>query len=573
MFNHIFNSQTKTVTFAAFILAVSALISRILGFFRDRLLAGRFGAGIETDIYFAAFRIPDFVYGVLIVGGITAAFLPVFSEYFKKNEEKIAESEWPKKAADLTNNILNCFLILLILVCGILAIFTPFIINFITPGFSPQNKALTAALTRIMFFSPIFFGLSSIFSGILNYFNRFLTYSLAPILYNLGIIFGILFLVPIFGIFGLAYGVILGAFFHLAIQIPAAKISGFKYKPIFNFKYPGLKKIFKLTIPRVIGTAAYNINLIVVTAIASTLTVGSISIFNYSNNLYYFPIGLIGIPFAISSFPVFSKFWANGRRKEFLENFSSSFRQILYFIIPVSLLLFLLRAQIVRLVLGTGNFGWWETRLTAASLGIFCLGILADSLIPILTRAFFAFQNTKIPTIIGIISVAFNIIFAFLFTSLLKYQNIFQKFFAVLLRLQNMNDGVRIIENIEVIGLPLALSLTALLQLFLLLIFLYKKIGDFKIKEILKSLSKILWAGILMVIFAYFVRQITANFVNMQTFFGVFIQTFFAGSVGILVYFLTTLLLKSPEVKILKLAILKQFGKAEYESEYESKTN
>ena len=454
MLKRIFYSQTKTITFAAFILAVSALISRFLGLIRDRLLAGHFGAGSELDIYFAAFRIPDFVYGLLIAGGITAAFLPVFAEHFEGGKEKEPGSEWSQKALDLTNNVLNCFLLLLILVCSILAIFTPFIVKFIIPGFSPENRALTINLTRIMFLSPIFFGLSSIFSGILHYFNRFLSYSLAPILYNLGIIFGILFLVPIFGIFGLIYGVIIGALFHLLIQIPAAKVSGYHYKPIFNLKSPGLRKIFRLMIPRTLGTAAYQINLIVVTAIASTLIAGSITVFNFSNNLHYFPIGLIGISFAISSFPAFSRTLANGQKKEFLESFSSSFRQILFLVVPISLLVFLLRAQIVRLILGTGQFGWLETRLTAACLGLFCFGILAESVIPILSKAFFALQDTKTPVLIGIFSMLLNVAFCFLFVFLLKFPNPFSNFSVAFLKLQG-------IKNIEVIGLPLALSLAA----------------------------------------------------------------------------------------------------------------
>ena len=133
MFKRIFYSQTKTITFAAFILAMSALISRILGLIRDRLLAGHFGAGSELDIYFAAFRIPDFIYGILIAGGITAAFLPIFAEYFEGGKEKALGSEWPEKALELTNNVLNLLLFLLIFICGILAIFTPSIIKFIIP--------------------------------------------------------------------------------------------------------------------------------------------------------------------------------------------------------------------------------------------------------------------------------------------------------------------------------------------------------------------------------------------------------------------------------------------------------
>ena len=545
MLNKILNSQTKTVTFAAILLGLSAGISGILGLIRDRLLAGRFGAGIELDIYFAAFRIPDFVYGILIVGGITAAFLPLFSEYFQKDS---------KEGWELTNNVLNCFLILLIFICLILSIFTPLVINFIAPGFGAEQKALTVALTRIMFLSPILFGISSIFSGILQYFNRFLVYSLAPILYNLGIISGIIFFVPVFGLFGLAYGVILGAFLYLLIQIPSVKNSGYCYRPFFNFRYPGLRKIFKLMIPRVIGQASYHLNLIVITAIASTLVSGSIAIFNFSNNLQWFPVGIIGVSFAIAAFPTLSRAWMSQQKEKFLESFSSAFRQILFLIIPISILMFILRAQLVRLILGTGQFGWLETRLTAASLGLFSFALFASSLIPLIARAFFSFQDTKTPVIIAIFSMALNIILCFLFVWFLKFPNIFQNFMVNFFKLQG-------IKNISVIGLPLALSISGIFQISLLLTFLYRKIGDFKQKEICHSLVKILFSGILMIPFIYLTLKVAAIFVNMQTFWGVFCQTIFAGLAGVFIYIVTTRVLKSPELKTIKSSILSQFTK------------
>jgi len=546
----IFYSQTKTVTFAAFILAVSALISRFLGLIRDHLLASHFGAGQELDIYFAAFRIPDFIYGILIAGGITAAFLPVFAEYFERGEEGQKSSKWSQEALNFTNNVLNIFLFLVILICAVLAIFTPLIIKFIIPGFSPQNAGLTITLTRIMFLSPILFGLSTIFSSILYYFNRFLSYSLSPILYNLGIIFGILFLVPIFGIFGLVYGVIIGALFHLLIQIPAVKMSGYHYKPIFDFKGSGIKKIFKLMLPRILGTSAYQINLIVVTAIASTLVAGSITVFSFSNNLHYLPISLIGTSFAVSSFPAFSRIWANGQKNKFLESFSSSFRQIIFLIVPISLIVFLLRAQLVRLILGTGRFGWLDTRLTAACLGLFCFGILGESVVPLLSKTFFALQDTKTPVLIGIFSMLLNISFSFLFVFLLKFSNLFSNFFRNFLKLHD-------IRHIAIIGLPLSLSVVALVQASLLLIFLHKKFGRIRAKEIAFSGIKILTAGFLMFLVTYFIRNISSNFVNMSTFFGIFFQTVLAGGAGIIVYFLVVFLLKSSELKTIKSAFLK----------------
>jgi len=203
MFQRVINSKAKSITFAAIILFFSGISSRILALVRDRLLAGNFGAGSELDVYFAAFRIPDFVYGIFILGGVSTVFLPLFSEYFNKDS---------KKGWEFTNNVLNCFLVLLILTCLVFAVFAPVLIKIILPGFDLEEREMAVTLTRIMFLSPILLGVSSIFSGVLHYFNRFLVYSLAPIFYNLGIILGIVFLFPLFGMKGLAFGVIIGAF-------------------------------------------------------------------------------------------------------------------------------------------------------------------------------------------------------------------------------------------------------------------------------------------------------------------------------------------------------------------------
>ena len=549
MIKRFFNSQTKSITFAALLLGISSLLSGLLGLVRDRLLAGRFGAGPELDVYFAAFRIPDFVYGILITGGIAAAFLPIFSEYFKKNEEE---------AWQFTSNVLNCFLVFLVLLCAVLSVFAPLIINLVAPGFSTEQREMAVTLTRIMFLSPIFFGLSNILSGILHYFNRFLAYSLAPLLYNLGIIFGILFFVPRFGLYGLAYGVVLGAGLYWILQIPAALGSGLRYRPVFNFKHAGLMRVFKLMVPRTIGSAAYNINLIIITAIASTLAAGSIAIFNFSNNIQYFPVGIIGISFAIASFPALSRAWAENNKEKFSETFSAGFRQILFLIVPISFLMFVLRAQIVRLILGTGEFGWLETRLTAASLGMFCFGIFAAAFIPFLARNFYSFQDTKTPVLISFVSMFLNVGLSFLFVFLLSFPGAFREFFATALRLQD-------IENIVVIGLPLALSVSAIIQFWLLLHFLKKRISDVKGKEISDSFRKIVWAAILMGFGVYFTLNVVAGFVSINTVPGLLLQTISALTVGILVYYFVGSILGSPEIKLIKESVSRQFGKSDGE--------
>ncbi len=545
MFSRFFNSQTKTITGATGILAISSIISGLLGILTDRLLASRFGAGLETSIFFAAFKIPDFVYNILISGGILVAFLPIFAEYFSENKEK---------AWQMTNYVLNIFSFLLISISFLLFVLTPWLMKFITPGFSQEGKSMAIILTRLLLIQPFFLGLSNIFSGVLQYFNRFLIYSLAPIFYNLGIIFGILFLVPYFGIFGAGLGVLLGAFLHLAIQIPSSIKCGFKYKFLFNFKYPAIKRIFVLMIPRIFALSVNQINVIVITAIASTITAGSIAIFNFSSALQGFPITILGISLATAAFPTFSRLWVNGQKREFIEKLSLIVRQVFFLIIPASILIFLFRAQIVRLILGTGRFGWDDTRLTAASLGLFTLSIFASTLIPILIRAFFSFQDAKTPTVVALISAGVSIGFGFLLKFVLSFPNFFSNFAEDILRLRG-------IENIAVIGLPLAISIAGILQFILLSFFLYKKIGDFGVKEILNSLNKILIASILMTGSAYFLLKILADFVNMQTFLGIFFQTVVAGLVGILVYSLTAFYLKSPELESLKFYILSKFKK------------
>jgi len=497
------------------------------------------------DIYFAAFRIPDFVYGILIMGGVAAVFLPVFSEYFRKSEED---------AWKFTNNLLNCFLILLVLLCAILALLTPWLVSLIAPGFSPAAKELTVALTRIMFISPILFGISSVFSGVLHYFDRFFAYSLAPVVYNLGIIFGILFLVPSFGLYGLAYGVILGAGLHWLFQIPAARNSGYKYLPLFNFRNFGLVKIFKLMVPRTIGAAAYHINLMVITAVASTLSAGSIAIFNFANNLQYFPVGLIGVSFSVAAFPALARSLVADLKEEFSKVFSSTFRQILFSVVPVSILIFILRAQIVRIVLGTGQFGWLETRLTAASLALFSLGIFAAALVPFLARVFYSFQDTKTPLAVSLISMVLNVGLCFLFVFLLGFSNLFQGFIVNALKLQG-------IGNIGVIGLPLALSVSGIVQFFLLLFFLKKKEFDFNGGEIIHSLKRVLLASFLMAAVAYLCLFLAAEFLDTKTFTGILIQTTVACLAAGLAYLLTGAWLKSPEIGIIRSALVAKFKK------------
>ncbi|HOK00443.1 MAG TPA: murein biosynthesis integral membrane protein MurJ [Candidatus Pacearchaeota archaeon] len=545
MIKKFLDTKTHNITLASFILGFNYLVSALLGLLRDRLLASKFGAGDELDIYYAAFRIPDFVAMIFIIGSISATIIPIFSEYLVRSK---------KEAWEFFSNLLNVCLVCLIVICFILIIFTPQILSFIVPGFSQEKKELTIYLTRIMFLSPIILGISNLISGILFVFKRYLVTSLSPIMYNLGIIFGIIFLTPAFGVKGLAFGVVLGAIFHLLIQIPILFEVGFKPAKKFNFFHPGFIKTIKLSIPRTFGLLASQINLLIITSISSTLFAGSIAIFTLSNNIQSLPISLIAASFSSAIFPVLTIHFSQKNKKEFIEQFSLIFREIIFLIIPLSFLIFLLRAQIVRVILGAGKFSWVDTRLTAACLGIFSFSIFAYGLSLFISKVFYAIQNTKIPSLITLFTVLLNIILSFLFVWLLSFDNPFKEFIINFLKLEG-------ISNISVIGLSLAWSLSGIFQIIVQLIFLYKKIGDFKIKEILKSFKNTLISSIIMSFIVYFSLRFFSKIVDMKTFIGVFSQAFFASIIGILVYILISFVLKSEEIKIFKDLFLKAFLK------------
>jgi putative peptidoglycan lipid II flippase len=541
MIHRILNHKSASIASAAFILGAASLASRILGLFRDRLLAGGFGAGQELDIYYAAFRLPDLVYNIFIVGAIAAAFIPLFAEYFQKKENE----GWR-----YANNILNFTVLGLVIMSVILILFAAPIVKIIAPGFDNISLDITATMTRIMFLSPLLLGISAVVSGMLHYFSRFFVYSLAPIFYNLGIIFGIIFLVPRFGIYGLAWGVVLGAFLHLLIQIPILGKLGFKWRLKFSFD-KGVIKTFTLMVPRTVALASNQINLWVITALASLLAAGSIAIFNLANNLQHLPIGIIGIAFATAAFPTLAATSLNNK-EEFSKKLASSFKLIFFLTFPLGIIFYLLRAQIVRVVLGTGEFGWVDTRLTAAVLGVFALSVFAQSLIPLLVRAFFALKDTLTPTVITIIFVLVNISLAYFFIGQLGTSTAFGEFLGKILRINDIKD-------ISVIALPLAFSIASFIHFLLLIIFLNRKSQALIGRSIGNTALRSVLAAVLASPIGYLLLYGMANFLPTETGPGIFVQGFVAGVVVGALYIFLSMLFKSEEVWILVDALRDKF--------------
>ncbi len=542
MIKKILNTQTKSVSFASFILAGFYVCSAALGLLRDHLLAGRFGAGNELDVYYAAFTIPDLIALLLVFGAISAAIIPIFSAYLAEGEEK---------AWDYTSHLLNIFLVGLIVVCGIFIALAPLFVRLIAPGFSPQKQATCAVLMRIMFLSPVILGISNIVSGILQIFHRFLVTALAPVMYNLGIIIGILFFVPVFGIKGLALGVVLGGLLHLAIQIPAFFYSGFHYQRLFNFKHEGVVKTVKMMIPRSLGLGAGQINTIATTAIASTLMTGSVAVFNLANNVSNMIITAMAVSLSTAIFPSLSRAFLQDVKTNFEQKFSRAFLQQLFITIPAAVLLFSLRAQITRVVWGSGKFSWQDTRLTAACLGVFAIGLCFQGLIFLLSKTFYAAHNTKIPAIISALTVVFNIAMSLLLVQILNSHTWLFAVVSAMLKLRGL-------DNISVIGLALAFSITGIVESSLLLFLLYRHIKVFRLRYVGPALLKIMAAAVVMAVATLVVRQLP--WWNLQTTLGVLLQLIISAVAGGAAYLCFAYILHLPELQALLQPFLKRQG-------------
>lgn len=521
MLKNIFKRQINSITIAALLVALSSLASRLLGVLRDRILAGQFGAGSTLDVYYAAFRVPDLVFNIIVLGALSAGFIPIFTAAIKDFKCEANENCDPVKinsaAWQLASNVLS-FLLLGVGALSVLGfIFAGPLMRLIAPGFNPAEQSATAELTRIMFLSPIFLGLSGIVGGVLQSFKRFLVYSLAPIFYNLGIIIGVLYFAPLWGVTGLAWGVVLGAFMHLVIQLPTVFHLGFRYHFHLDWHDRYTRIIGKMMVPQTLGLAITQINLVVVTILASNLASGSLAVFNFANNLQSFPVGLFGISFAIAAFPVLAEHADN--RERLTADFAQTFRKILFFVIPATVLIIALRAQIIRVILGTGKFNWEDTILTMNTLGFFALSLFAQATQPLLIRTFYVKKDSATPFYIGMVTVLIN-------TALAWY----------------------LAPRLGVTGLALAFSVDSILEFILLWIWLSFKIGHLDIANILKSVFKLTISAIAAGGAAQITKALIWPYINMTKFTGVATQLVAAALVGGLVYLGFCYLLGSEEL-------------------------
>lgn len=539
---NIFNKEINGLLEAAYLLGLFAILSQILALFRDRILAGTFGASRILDIYYASFGIPDFVFVTIASMVSISVLVPFITNRLEKSKEETVY---------FINSIFSFFCLIIIIVCIGFFIFIPYLVPKIFPGITDQLTLIKMA--RILLLSPILLGLSNFLASITQVGKRFLVYALSPIFYNLGIIFGAIFLYPIFGIYGLAYGVIFGAFMHLGIQLPFVFKSGlFKFWP-FVFDFSLIKEIFLISIPRTITLGMTQITTLVLAGMASLMQIGSISIFNFSNNLQSVPFSIIGVSYSLAAFPTLSKFISKNQNKEFLFHISTAIRHIIFWSIPISILFIILRAQIVRTIYGTGVFNWNSTKLTAATLAIFALSITAQSLVLIFIRGYYAKGNTKKSLYAGIITGILSISFSFLFVKIFNQIIIFRYFIEHLFRVDD-------IVGTEVLMLALGFSLAQIINCIILWVLFEKENSSFS-SPLLKTLFQSFSASVIMGFITYLCLGIFNNIFNINTLLGIFMQGFCSGIIGIFFLIIILKILKSSELEETINTLHKKFWK------------
>lgn len=514
------NKEFNGVNEAALLLGGFAFASQLLGLVRDRTIAHIVGAGPILDVYYAAFRIPDFLYlSIASLASITV-LMPFIMDKMNSKEEGMA------KAKAFMNNVFSAYMLFMIGISVLIGIFMPVIAKVIAPGFSEAQMTLLVMTSRIMLFSPIFIGLSNLIGTITQLYKNFFIFSLSPIFYNIGILFGIIYLYQYLGVYGLALGVILGALMHFIVQVPIVISHGFFPRFVSKIAWLEIWKVVKQSLPRTLALSCNSLAFIALIAMASELKEGSISLFTFSYNLQSVPVGIIGISYAVAAFPVLVKSFSAKDIGNFISHITSAARSIIFWSLPVIALIVVLRAQIVRVVLGSDTFSWIDTRLTAAAAALFVLSLATQSLVLLFVRGYYASGNTKKPLLINVSSSLATIIFAYLLIYIFKaYPQILINL-EILLRVKDVPGTI-------MLALPMAYALGSLLNFILIWVMFQKDFLHNKSSKISKTFIQSIIGAFVMGIVAYLALSLFDDVFVISTGLGIFLQGFFAGIIGI----------------------------------------
>lgn len=508
------STRQTSILSGAVVLMATVAASKVLGLIRDRLLA-HFFAPDELAVFLAAFRIPDLMFQLLIFGAVSVAFIPVFTDYLHKKDEGEAFSF----ASDVINIVLAGFTLISIVVF----IFATPLTNFVVPGFTQQQKELTANLTQIILLGQIALVIGSFFTGICQSYQRFIVPALSAVFYNAGIILGIIFLVPVLGIFGPAFGVVLGASLYVLVQIPLVASLGFKHKFSVNLQSSGIKEIIGLMSIRTIGVAVEQINETVGIILASLISASSVTFLTFAQHLQTVPIGLFGATLAQAALPVLSREKAKGEGNSFKVTLLTTMHQIMFLALPAAAILIVLRIPAVRLVFGASQFDWEATVLTGKTVAYLAVGLAAQSVVLLLVRGFYALKDTRTPVIVSVLSVAVNIALSYYFVQIL---------------------------HLEVWSLGLSYAVSVNLSIFLLLYFLHRKVGGFSGRAVFVPTLKMLLSALTAAMALYLpIKALDQLVFDTTKTANLLLLTGIASVFGLTVYLLMVWLLKVKELE------------------------
>ncbi len=543
----IFSRESVNINQAALLLGFFTLLSQVLALFRDRSIAHFIGPSPSLDAYYAAFRVPDLIFICIASLASVTVLVPFITA--RMNNGAVTD-----EARKYLNDIFTVFFAVMVIISLVAFFLMPHIVRYFAPGFNPFFQAELINLSRIMLISPVMLGLSNLFGTVTQLFRRFFVYALSPIFYNVGIIIGVIFLYPRFGIYGLSYGVVLGALMHFAVQAFSSSSIGFTPRFSFAINFREIKQVAVTSLPRTLGLAFNNIALISIIALASFLKDGSISVFNFAFNLQSVPLNIVGISYAVAAFPTLARSFSEGRIDEFKIHLKSAARAIVFWSLPVIFLFIVVRAQIVRVILGSGSFSWENTRLVAACLAIFSVSILAQGMITLISRSYYAKGNTRRPLIVNFSCSILIIILSYIFIHLFQDIPIFRYFIESLLKVED-------IPGTEVLMLPLAYSIGTILNFALHWLFVKKDLlpdESFITKTFFQSLGASFFLGLV----AYIGLNIFSPIFGTTTLRGVFLQGFISGLLGIFAAILVLHLLQNEELKDITKALKTKFWKA-----------
>ena len=538
----LFYREIRGLHQAAYLLALFAFGSQVLAIVRDRLLAHSFGAGVELDLYYAAFRIPDLMFVIFASVLSVYVLIPFVARAQKRSGDR--------EGAQLLSEVFTFFLLGYSALAAALFIFAPLYVPQVFTGFPAEQKAELVTLLRILLLQPFFLGISTLMGVITQMRKRFVIYAISPILYNAGIIVGVVYLYPLLGLPGLGWGVVLGAIAHLLVQLPIIRNSPLQ----FSFRRPSTGALFpviRTAIPRAITLSLNQVVLLVLTILATTMAVGSVSVFQFAFNLQSVPLTIIGVSYSVAAFPVLAGFLAGEEFAKFRQHIQTAFRHIIFWSIPIIALTIVLRAHIVRLTLGSGNFTWDDTRLTAAILALFIISLVAQSINLLTIRAFYANGDTRTPLMVAVLGTVITLGSAFI-----GYRYVFalpgvQNFFETLLRLTD-------VPGTEVIMLAAGFSLGVTIQAILMLICLHRTFPHI-LRPLRRGLLVSLLVGTAGGAAAYITLQSVVKGVNQDTFMGILLQGGTALVVASVVMYGLYYLMRSPELLEINRAIHRRF--------------